>query len=120
MAQQGFGDTGAHTFFVHPSRHLGSPLLDLFYHSALIPKLLGNFIWEQDVISCSGCMTQPFFFCIFAIAKCYMLVAMAYDSYAAICNPLFYNVTMSPKVECGLVVGIYIMTIFGGWPTLHP
>jgi hypothetical protein len=27
---------------------------------------------------------------------------------------------MSPKVECGLVVGIYIMTIFGGWPTLHP
>jgi hypothetical protein len=72
------------------------PFLDLFYSSALIPKLLGNFIWEQDVISYSGCMTQLFLFCTFA--ECYMLAAMAKDRQGAICNPLLYNVTMSPKV----------------------
>ncbi|XP_047373986.1 olfactory receptor 8D1-like [Sciurus carolinensis] len=87
--------------------------LDLFYSSAVTPKLLGNFIWEQNVISYSGCMTQLFFYCTFAIAECYMLAAMAYDRYAAICNPLLYSVTMSQKACSVLVTGVYIMAAIG-------
>ncbi|XP_008839199.2 olfactory receptor 8D1-like [Nannospalax galili] len=87
--------------------------LDLFYSSVVTPKLLENFIWEQNLISYSECMTQLFFFCVFGIGECYMLAAMAYDRYAAICNPLLYNVTMSRKVCSVLVVGVYGMASFG-------
>ncbi|XP_006871083.1 PREDICTED: olfactory receptor 8D2-like [Chrysochloris asiatica] len=87
--------------------------LDLFYSSVVTPKLLGNFLWEQNVISYPGCMTQFFFFCAFAIAECYMLTAMAYDRYVAICNPLLYKVTMSQKVCNALVTGVYIIASSG-------
>ncbi|XP_049713407.1 olfactory receptor 151-like [Elephas maximus indicus] len=87
--------------------------LDLCYSSVVTPKLLGNFVQEKNVISYPGCMTQLFFFCVFAIAECYMLTAMAYDRYVAICSPLLYNVTMSQKICNMLVSGVYIMASFG-------
>ncbi|XP_007950341.1 olfactory receptor 151-like [Orycteropus afer afer] len=87
--------------------------LDLFYSSVVTPKLLGNFIWEKNVISYPGCITQLFFFCVFAISECYMLTAMAYDRYVAICSPLLYNVTMSQKVCSVLVTGVYIIATLG-------
>ncbi|XP_007520762.2 olfactory receptor 8A1-like [Erinaceus europaeus] len=88
-------------------------LIDLFYSSVTTPKLLGNFVLEQNVISYSGCMTQLFFFCVFAIGECFILSAMAYDRYAAICSPLLYNVTMSPKVCIMLVIMVYAMAALG-------
>ncbi|XP_006871082.1 PREDICTED: olfactory receptor 151-like [Chrysochloris asiatica] len=87
--------------------------LDLFYSSVVTPKLLENFIWEKNIISYNGCMTQLFFFCVFAIAECYMLTAMAYDRYVAICSPLLYNVIMSQKVCNMLMSGVYIMATSG-------
>ncbi|KAM9632895.1 olfactory receptor 8A1-like [Trichechus inunguis] len=90
--------------------------IDLFYSSVITPKLMENFVWEQNVISYPGCMTQLFFFCFFATAECYMLTAMAYDRYVAICSPLLYNVTMSPKVCSVLVTGVYIMASIGAVP----
>ncbi|KAM9646737.1 olfactory receptor 8A1-like [Trichechus inunguis] len=90
--------------------------LDLFYSSVITPKLMENFVWEQNVISYPGCMTQLFFFCFFATAECYMLTAMAYDRYVAICSALLYNVTMSPKVCSVLVTGVYTMASIGAVP----
>nr|XP_003423703.1 olfactory receptor 151-like [Loxodonta africana] len=90
--------------------------VDLFYSSVVSPKLLENFVREKKVISYPGCMTQLFFFCFFATAECYMLTAMAYDRYAAICSPLLYNVTMSQKVSNVLVTGVYIMASIGAMP----
>ncbi|XP_004604832.2 olfactory receptor 151-like [Sorex araneus] len=87
--------------------------LDLFYSSVVTPKLLGNFLLEKNVISYPGCMTQLYFFCFFAIGECFMLTAMAYDRYVAICNPLLYSVTMSPKVCNMLVIGVYTMGTWG-------
>ncbi|XP_037363793.2 olfactory receptor 8D1-like [Talpa occidentalis] len=85
--------------------------IDLFYSTVVTPKLLGNFVLEQNVISYPGCITQLFFFCVFATGECYMLSAMAYDRYVAICNPLLYSVTMSQKVCNALVIGVYTMAI---------
>ncbi|XP_064124432.1 olfactory receptor 8A1-like [Loxodonta africana] len=87
--------------------------IDLFYSSVVTPKLLGNFESEQSIISYAGCMTQLFFFCVFAIADSYMLTIMAYDRYVAICSPLLYNVTMSQKVCNVLVTGVYIIASSG-------
>uniref|UniRef100_A0A8C6QVE2 G-protein coupled receptors family 1 profile domain-containing protein n=1 Tax=Nannospalax galili TaxID=1026970 RepID=A0A8C6QVE2_NANGA len=43
---------------------------------------------SENTISFTGCMTQLFFFCLFVNSECYVLKAMAYDGYVAICQPL--------------------------------
>ncbi|XP_004688864.1 PREDICTED: olfactory receptor 8D4 [Condylura cristata] len=77
--------------------------LDFCYSTVIVPQMLVGFVSRDKAISYSGCMTQLFFFCIFVISECYMLAAMAYDRYVAICSPLLYNVIMSPRV-CSLLV----------------
>ncbi|XP_072473002.1 olfactory receptor 8D1-like [Notamacropus eugenii] len=86
--------------------------VNLCYSSAITPKLLVNFIGDKNIISYNGCMTQLFFFCFFIVSECYMLAAMAYDRYVAICRPLLYNVIMSPRVCSFLVTGVYTMGTF--------
>ncbi|XP_075823996.1 olfactory receptor 8B8-like [Microtus pennsylvanicus] len=92
---------------------LNLSLIDLCYSSVITPKMLMNFLLEKNVISYTGCMTQLYLFCFFGISECYMLTAMAYDRYVAICNPLLYNIAMSPKVCFYLMLGSYLMGFSG-------
>ncbi|XP_003472665.2 olfactory receptor 8B8-like [Cavia porcellus] len=87
--------------------------IDLCYSSVFTPKMLMNFISEKNVISYRGCMAQLYFFSFFIISECYMLTSMAYDRYAAICNPLLYNMAMSPRVCLSLMLGSYLMAFSG-------
>ncbi|XP_021027452.1 olfactory receptor 145-like [Mus caroli] len=84
-------------------------LVDFWYSSVFTPKMLVSFISEKNIISYRGCMTQLFFFSFFCISECYVLTVMAYDRYVAICNPLLYNIVMSPKLCLNLILGSYIM-----------
>uniref|UniRef100_A0A452DY49 Olfactory receptor n=1 Tax=Capra hircus TaxID=9925 RepID=A0A452DY49_CAPHI len=83
--------------------------IDLCYSSVFTPKMLINFTSEKNIISYLGCMTQLYFFCFFCISEIYVLTSMAYDRYVAICNPLLYNVVMSPKVCSSLMLGSYLV-----------
>ncbi|KAK7806416.1 hypothetical protein U0070_014730 [Myodes glareolus] len=86
---------------------------DLCFSSVIIPKMLVSFV-KQNTISHAECMTQFFFFCFFVINEFYILTAMAYGKYAAICKPLLYQVTMSYQVCHSMMVGVYVMGFFGG------
>ncbi|CAD7690095.1 unnamed protein product [Nyctereutes procyonoides] len=104
-----------------PMYHFLSSLsfLDVCYSSVITPRMLADFLCNDKAISYSGCMTQLFFFCIFVISECYMLAAMAYDRYVAICSPLLYHVIMSPRacsllVAAGFSVGLIDAMIHGG------
>ncbi|XP_059123631.1 olfactory receptor 8B8-like [Peromyscus eremicus] len=83
--------------------------IDFCYSSVFTPKMLMNFILRRNVISYVQCMTQLYFFCFFVVSECYVLTSMAYDRYVAICNPLLYNVVMSPQVCLNLILGSYLM-----------
>ncbi|XP_068926331.1 olfactory receptor 8D1-like [Petaurus breviceps papuanus] len=87
--------------------------IDLCYSSVITPKMLVSFVAGKNIISYSGCLTQFFFFCTFGIADCYMLTAMAYDRYVAICSPLIYNSAMSQNICFLIVAGVYTMGVFG-------
>ncbi|XP_014704108.1 olfactory receptor 8G1-like [Equus asinus] len=100
------------------SSHLHTPMYyflsslsftDLCHSTVITPKMLVNFVTEKNVISYPQCMTQLYFFLVFAISECYMLAAMAYDRYVAICSPLLYNVIMSHQVCFSLILGVYII-----------
>ncbi|XP_032214983.1 olfactory receptor 145-like [Mustela erminea] len=84
--------------------------IDLCYSSVFTPKMLINFTSKKNIISYRGCMTQLYFLCGFGISECYVLTSMAYDRYVAICNPLLYNVAMSPKVCFILMLGSYLVS----------
>ncbi|XP_029813213.1 olfactory receptor 8B3-like [Suricata suricatta] len=87
--------------------------IDFCYASVFTPKMLINFVSMKNIISYQGCMTQFYFFCFFAISECYVLTSMAYDRYVAICNPLLYNVVMSPRVCSSLMLGSYLIAFSG-------
>ncbi|XP_036603614.1 olfactory receptor 8D4-like [Trichosurus vulpecula] len=82
-------------------------VLDLCYSSVITPQMLMGFLFKDKTISYPRCMTQFFFFCIFVISECYMLAAMAYDRYVAICKPLLYHILMSPRVCSLLVMSVF-------------
>ncbi|XP_036620343.1 olfactory receptor 8K3-like [Trichosurus vulpecula] len=84
-------------------RHLA--FVDLGYSTAIGPKMLVGFIEEKNIISYNGCATQLFFFGVFIASEPFILSAMAYDRYVAICKPLHYMVIMS-KMVCWLLVAM--------------
>ncbi|XP_055993218.1 olfactory receptor 8K3-like [Sorex fumeus] len=91
-------------------RHLA--FIDLGYSTAVGPKTLVNFIANQNRIPYHWCATQLAFFIFFIISELFVLSAMAYDRYVAICNPLLYTVVMSQKVCWVLVLIPYAYSAF--------
>ncbi|XP_073096077.1 olfactory receptor 8B12-like [Manis javanica] len=88
-------------------------LIDFSFFNAITPKMLMSFVTKKNIISYAGCMTQLFFFCFFVASESFILSAMAYDRYVAICKPLLYTVTMSPQMCSLLLLGVYGMGVFG-------
>ncbi|XP_069505911.1 olfactory receptor 5AR1-like [Ambystoma mexicanum] len=95
-------------------RHLKTPMyfflqnlsfLDIFCMSVTFPKLMASFLDERRSISFNGCMTQIYFFLSFTSTEFYLLAAMAYDRYVAICHPLRYTSIMN-KRSCLLLVAL--------------
>ncbi|XP_036619862.1 olfactory receptor 8K3-like [Trichosurus vulpecula] len=93
-------------------RHLA--LVDFGYSTAIGTKMLVSFIEEKNIISYNGCAVQLFFVGMFIAIELFVLSAMAYDRYVAICKPLLYMVIMSDRV-CWIFVAIsYLYGIMVG------
>ena len=69
--------------------------VDLGCSSAIALRMLAVFLTKPKVISFPICATQFVFFIGFVDAECYVLAAMAYDCFMAICQPLHYSAFMS-------------------------
>ncbi|NXA26685.1 O1020 protein, partial [Ibidorhyncha struthersii] len=82
--------------------------LETCYSSTILPRLLVSFLTGDRTISVQGCMAQFFFFGTFATSECYLLAAMSYDRYLAICQPLLYAGLMNWKVCLQLVAGSWV------------
>ncbi|KAM4038755.1 olfactory receptor 5AR1-like [Anomaloglossus baeobatrachus] len=74
-------------------------LVDLFYSSTVVPKMISDLITLKKVISFHGCALQFFVFATLAGTDVLLLSNMSYDRYVAICYPLHY-VTIMTKKKC--------------------
>uniref|UniRef100_A0A8C3WV49 G-protein coupled receptors family 1 profile domain-containing protein n=1 Tax=Catagonus wagneri TaxID=51154 RepID=A0A8C3WV49_9CETA len=101
---------------IHMDRHLHTPMYfflstlassETVYTLAIVPRMLTGLIAQNQPISLAGCTTQMFFFVALAINNCFLLTAMGYDRYVAICNPLRYTVLMSKRVCVRLMCGAF-------------
>ncbi|XP_070273115.1 olfactory receptor-like protein OLF4 [Myotis yumanensis] len=86
-------------------------LVDICFTSNTVPKMLWNIQTQSKVITYEGCITQMYFFLLFAGLDNFLLTVMAYDRFVAICHPLHYMVIMNPQL-CGLLVLVpWIMSV---------
>ncbi|XP_059243727.1 olfactory receptor-like protein OLF4 [Mustela nigripes] len=97
---------------IHSDSHLHTPMyfflanlsfVDISSTSTTVPKMLMNIQTESEVITYAGCVTQIYFFILFAVLDICLLAVMAYDRYVAICHPLHYMIIMNSQL-CGLLV----------------
>ena len=104
---------------VSSDSHLHTPMyfflsnlsfVDICFISTTIPKMLWNIQMQSQVITYEGCITQMYFYILFAGLDDFLLAVMAYDRYVAICHPLHYTVIMNPWL-CGcLVLGSWVIS----------
>ncbi|NXK20642.1 O10A7 protein, partial [Arenaria interpres] len=78
--------------------------LDISTASVVVPKMLVNFLSEDRSISYMGCATQLYCVIFLGATECYILAAMAYDRYMAICNPFRYAIIVNSRVSLSLVL----------------
>ncbi|XP_038202029.1 olfactory receptor 5AC1-like [Arvicola amphibius] len=105
-------------FLILKDPHLHTPMYlflrnlaftDAFISSSVTPKMLMKFLNRNDMISLGECFAQFYFFCYSVTSEIFLLVAMAYDRYVAICNPLLYLVVMSKRLCTVLISMSYII-----------
>ncbi|XP_069890126.1 olfactory receptor 14A2-like [Dipodomys merriami] len=95
-----------------------------FFDVGLISVTVPNFIWNclthRSIISFSGCVSQVLLVVHFVGCEIFILTAMSYDRYAAICHPLHYEVIMNNRICVQLVAvswflgSIFAMLFSGG------
>ncbi|XP_064139187.1 olfactory receptor 7G2-like [Loxodonta africana] len=85
---------------------------DICFGTTTIPKMLVNLKAQNQSITYGGCLSQVCFVLVFAALENFLLAAMAYDRYVAICHPLRYTVIMNPRL-CGLLtlLSLFISTV---------
>ncbi|XP_016069848.1 PREDICTED: olfactory receptor 6C74-like [Miniopterus natalensis] len=92
--------------------------LEISYTTTCIPKLLVTMATGDKTISYNCCVTQVFFAFLFGASEFYLLAAMSYDRYVAICKPLHYTVIMNNKICTQLVLSCWLAGFFVIFPPL--
>ncbi|XP_027716613.1 olfactory receptor 13A1-like [Vombatus ursinus] len=83
--------------------------LDVLSTSTVVPKLLQN-LMTKNTISYGGCIAQIYFLSWWLGAELLLFTAMAYDRYAAICQPLHYCTIMSKAACCLMASAVWAIS----------
>ncbi|XP_070584485.1 olfactory receptor 6F1-like [Erythrolamprus reginae] len=81
--------------------------LEIWYTSACIPKMLSILVAQTQTISFVECLTQMYIIFSLGCTEYFLLAAMAYDRYLAICYPLHYNIIMSKTLSVQMAFGCW-------------
>ena len=103
-------DSHLHTPMYFFLSHLA--FTDISFSSVTAPKMLVNMLTHSQSISYTGCVSQVYFFAIFADLDSFLLTSMAYDRYVAICHPLHYSLIMTKKLCVQMVMGSWSLALF--------
>uniref|UniRef100_A0A8C5K612 Olfactory receptor n=1 Tax=Jaculus jaculus TaxID=51337 RepID=A0A8C5K612_JACJA len=82
--------------------------LEIWYSTAAVPKALAILVRRSQSISFSGCLLQMYLVFSLGCTEYFLLAAMAYDRYLAICRPLHYHVIMSSLLSVQLALGSWV------------
>ncbi|XP_057343910.1 olfactory receptor 6C2-like [Manis pentadactyla] len=77
--------------------------LEVSFTTACIPRFLYSMSTGDNTVTYNACASQIFFGILFGATEFFLLAAMSYDRYIAICKPLHYMTIMNSRV-CTLLV----------------
>ncbi|NXX27623.1 O52B2 protein, partial [Nicator chloris] len=80
-------------------------LSDLLLSTATVPKMLAIFWFGAREISFDACIAQMFFTHFSFIVESSVLLAMAFDRYVAVCEPLRYAAVLTPSAIAKIAAG---------------
>ncbi|XP_003781554.1 olfactory receptor 10A3-like [Otolemur garnettii] len=104
---------------------LNLSVVEVSFSAVILPEMLVVLSTEKTVMSFVSCFAQMYFILLFGGTECFLLGAMAYDRFAAICHPLNYLVIMNKRVFMTLVIlswvsGIMVATVQTTWVFSFP
>ncbi|KAM8960431.1 olfactory receptor 5AR1-like [Pelodytes ibericus] len=89
--------------------------IDICYSSSVTIRMLSDFVSETRSISLAGCSLQMLSYAGFGGSECFLLAAMSYDRYVAICHPLTYLRVINRKAITAMLLASYIGGFLNGF-----
>ncbi|XP_026184483.1 olfactory receptor 1496-like [Mastacembelus armatus] len=86
-------------------------LTDLCGSTALIPKVLDTFLFDNRYIVYEACLSYMFFVLVFGSVQSWTLVIMAYDRFIAICFPLRYNSIVTKPAIAAMLLLVWVVSL---------
>ncbi|XP_046494778.1 olfactory receptor 6C2-like [Equus quagga] len=83
-------------------------ILEISFTTVCIPRFLYSLSTGDNTITYNACASQIFFIGLFGATEFFLLAAMSYDRYVAICKPLHYMTIMNNRVCTILVLCCWI------------
>ncbi|XP_011826722.1 PREDICTED: olfactory receptor 52A5-like [Mandrillus leucophaeus] len=81
---------------------------DIRLCAAIAPKMLAIFWFKSCSVAFDACLAQLFFIYAMQCMECGILLAMAFDRYLAICDPLRHTSILTPSVLVHMIVAVAI------------
>ena len=105
------------------SSHLKTPMyfflwnfsiLEIIFTTVCVPRFLYSMTTGDKRVSYNACAIQLFFVILIGATEFFLLTAMSYDRYVAICKPLHYTTIMSEEVctilvLCSWLIGLIVI-----------
>ncbi|XP_038170578.1 olfactory receptor 6C2 [Arvicola amphibius] len=82
--------------------------LEVSFTTVCIPRFLYSLSSRDNTITYNACASQIFFVILFGATEFFLLAAMSYDRYVAICKPLHYMTIMNSRVCALLVISCWV------------
>nr|XP_020142430.1 olfactory receptor 51G1-like [Microcebus murinus] len=96
-------------------------LTDMGMSISTLPTALNIFWFDAREIGVNACIVQMYFIHTFSLMESAVLLAMAFDRYIAICDPLRYSSKLTPQriiyigvfivIRCSIVVPVVLVRI---------
>ena len=90
---------------------LNLPINDLIGSTALFPQVIKEILLDTKTMHFSACVAQAFFIHIYGVGAIFILTAMAYDRYIAICLPLKYTTIMTNSYIMKMITIIWLLNL---------
>ncbi|MBN3301275.1 O51F2 protein, partial [Amia calva] len=85
-------------------------LVDMFGSTALIPKFIDTFLFDNQFIAFEACLANMFFVQCFTFMQSLTLVVLAYDRFIAICFPLKYHIIITNVAMVVILAVLWTLT----------
>ncbi|OCT69125.1 olfactory receptor 5G3 [Xenopus laevis] len=90
-------------------------ILDICLSSTIVPRIIINTLSQDRSVSVLDCALQMFFHLAVGGTECLIIAVMAYDRYAAICQPLHYNTVMNKTFCISMATGSWTLSFISAF-----